>query len=124
MSLRHDVAPTDVPLVQRLAPESLAVADQVDAFLRPAPSGAPAVVVELRDAHRNLLARTVLETAQSREQAIDELLRVVRLDRCSDFVTDPLGKGRRRRIVASVCPSAGSHETRYEHDRSSAPQMA
>ncbi len=124
MSLRHDVAPTDVPLIQRLATESLGLAHEVDAFLRPLPSGAPAVVVELRDAHRNLLARTVIETASSRERAIDDLLRAVRLDRCSDFVTDPLGKGRRRRIVASVCPSAGPHETRYEHERASAPRMA
>lgn len=124
MSLRHDVAPTDVPLIQRLAPEPLGLADQVDAFLRPGPGGAPAVVVELRDAHSNLLARTVVETGWTREQATDELLRVVRLDRCSDFATDPLGKGRRRRIVASVCPSADAHETRYEHDRASAPRMA
>ncbi len=124
MNLRHDVAPTDVPLIQQLPADSLELADEVDAFLRPAPSGDPAVVVELRDAHRNLLARTVLESEASREHAIDELLRLVRLDRCSEFVTDPLGKGRRRRIVASVCPSAGSRETRYEHDRASAPRMA
>lgn len=123
MSLRHDVAPTDVPSIPTAGSAALAVADQVIAFHRPEVVRSQ-VVVELRDAHRNLLARSVVDSTDGPQAVADELLATAHLDRCSEFITDPLGRRKVRRSIASVCPRIEATAGRYERDRSSAPQMA
>lgn len=122
MSLRHDVAPTDVATIPLISDDAFALADHVITFLRPEADRSQ-VVVEVRDAHGNLLARSVVETDETSQSVADGLLQAAHLERCSDFITDPLGKRRVRR-VASVGPTIDATISRYERDRSSAPQMA
>lgn len=100
MSAQQLVAP--VPVLAELSADALGAADHIVVFPRSAArSPIPAVVVELRDAHRNLLARTVVETDARREAVAERMLDAVDLTRCSAFVTDPLA---RHRVIASVCP--------------------
>ena len=123
MSLRHDVATSDVPTLPLLGEDAAAVADQVITFVRAVAAGEQ-IVVELRDAHGNLVARSSVDDDRAQHIVADELLRSARLERCSDFITDPLGKTKVRRSIASVCPSIEATTSRYEQARSSAPQMA
>lgn len=123
MSLRHDVAPTDVATLQSASAGALALADHLVAYRRDDAS-VEHVVVELRDAHRNLLARSTVAGAASVERVADELLAGARLERCSDFITDPIGRKKSRRTVASVCPAVDTAASSYERARAGAPQMA
>lgn len=124
MSLRHDVAPTDVPTLDAMSREGIDAADRVIAFHRPSAGTTPEVVVELRDMHRNLLARTVVLTEDELTAVTDQLLAGAQLDRCSDFITDPLGRTKVRRSIASVCPGVNASTSVYERARSNAPSLA
>ncbi len=113
-----------VPTFLTLRSESLGLADQVIAFEKLAAQGEALAVVELRDAHRNLLARSVVPQQGDVEATADELLRSVQLERCSDFIFDPLSRVKVRRSVASVSPTVGDRSSRYEQVRAGAPRMA
>lgn len=124
MTLRHDVAPTDVSTILAMSRTDLDKADQVITFNKPVVSGEPEVVVELRDLHRNLLGRTVVVTDAAPTEVAERLLAEVRLDRCSDYLTDPLGRTKVRRTVASVCPAAAPTVSTYERERTGALRQA
>ncbi|GMA27162.1 hypothetical protein [Arenivirga flava] len=113
-----------VPTFLTLGGEALGLAEQVVAFEQPAGQGEPRAVVELRDVHGNLLARSVLPMRGDAEAAADELLRSVQLERCSEFIFDPLSRVKIRRSVAAVSPTVGGRSSRYEQVRASAPGMA
>lgn len=81
-------------------------------------------MIELLDAHGNLVARSSVPADRAEPVIADELLRAARLERCSHVITDPLGKTKVRRSIASVCPSVEATASRYEQARSRAPQMA
>jgi len=124
VSLRHDVAPTDVSTLDVMEREVLDLADQVIAFHRPV-AGAPAeVVVELRDLHRNLLGRSVLTTDEEPTDVAEQLLEIAHLDRCSEFITEPLGRKKVRRMIASVCPGSTPTLSPYEQARAGALKQA
>ncbi len=113
MSAPQLVSP--VPALAELDTEALASADHVVVFPRStARSPIPAIVVELRDAYRNLLARTVVETDARREAVAEGMLDAVDLARCSAFVTDPLA---RHRVIASVCPRVEAVAVRSQRAR-------
>ncbi len=113
MNAQQLVAP--VPVLTDLDAEALAAADHVVVFPRStARSPIPAVVIELRDAYGNLLARTVVETDARRETVAERMLDAVDLARCSAFVTDPLA---RHRVIASVGPRARASVERLERAR-------
>lgn len=122
MSQRRDVdrPVTDVATIQLMAPAAIIAADHFVAFERPAVNGAPAVVVELRDAHRNLLARSIVETSAPKTEAAEQLLDAVQLMRCSEYVIDPIGRQRIRRVTASVTLRESRPESQYQRERASA----
>ncbi len=111
---------TDVATIQLMAPAAIIAADHFVVFERPAVNGAPAVVVELRDAHRNLLARSVVETSVPKTEVAEQLLDAVQLMRCSECVIDPLGRQRIRRVTASVALRESRPGSQYQRQRASA----
>ncbi len=113
-----------VPTFLTLRSETLGLADQVIAFQKPAAEGETLAVVELRDARRNLLARSVVPLRGDAEATADELLSTVQLERCSDFIFDPLSRVKIRRSVAAVSPTVGGRSSQYEQVRANAPRMA
>ncbi len=122
VSQRRDVRrpTTDVVTIPLMAPMAVAAADHFVAFERPAVNGAPAVVVELRDAYRNLLARSIVETSAPKTEVAEQQIDTVQLMRCSDYVIDPIGRERNRRVTASVTPRESRPDSQYQRQRASA----
>lgn len=81
MSNRHDVAPTDVATIATMSDSIAARADQIVTFTRPTLTGKPEVVVELRDGHGNLLARSTSRTDTAADIVADRLLRDAPVER-------------------------------------------
>lgn len=124
MSNRHDVAPTDVATIAAMSSGLVARADQIVTFIRPTLTGKPEVVVELRDGHGNLLARSVLRTDTAADVVADEFLRDAPVERCSAFVVEPLNLKKVRRLVASVCPATNASTSFFEQARRSAAPIS
>lgn len=98
------------------------LAHTVAVYSRPGSAGVPTVVIEVADLHRNLLARSVIETTAPRETAADAVLVDSALERCGQWRIDPIH--RHKRLVSMVTLRASEGSSDYELARSAARTAA
>ena len=115
MSLHRTSSVSEVPTLQTMPRAVAERAHTASVYSRPGHDGVATVVVEITDEHRNLLARTVLDSDASREVVADHLLVDSSLDRYSAFRIDPVHK--HRRLVALVGLQLSPGATAFEQER-------
>lgn len=98
------------------------LAHTVAVYSRPGSAGVPTVVIEVADLHRNLLARSVIETTAPRETAADAVLVDSALERCGQWRIDPIH--RHKRLVSMVTLRASEGSSEYELARRAARTAA
>jgi len=98
------------------------LAHTVAVYSRPGSAGVPTVIIEVADLHRNLLARSVIETTAPRETAADAVLVDSALERCGQWRIDPIH--RHKRLVSMVTLRASEGSSDYELARSAARTAA
>lgn len=118
MSIQRTALDSGVATLPALPRERAELAHTVAVYSRPGTDGTPTVVVEVADAHRNLLARSVIETTADRETAADFVLVDSALERCGAWRIDPIH--RRKRLVGLVTLRASVGASAYERARSAA----
>lgn len=104
--------------VDALDAAAAGAAQTVAAYSRPGADGTSTVVIEVSDAYRNLLARSVIDTAADRETAADFVLVDSPIERCGTWRIDPIHK--HRRIVAMVSLRASETTSDFERLRAGA----
>jgi hypothetical protein len=93
---------TDIPTVRNLLRSSASLVQTVSVYSRPTGDAETTVVVELSDEHGIVMARSVVETELSREEAADRIIEDSFVDRCSPFRIDPVHRHKRLIAVASL----------------------
>lgn len=96
MSAYRTAGATGVPTIAMLTRADAEAAGQLSVFEA---KGGGTVVVEIRDVHENLLARTTVTTDAAPKSVVDAVLEPTVLERYSGFTIVPID---RRRLTAAV----------------------
>ncbi len=122
MTLQRTALDSGVATVPSLPRERAELAHTVAVYSRPGSAGASTMIIEVADVHRNLLARSVIETTAPRESAADAVLVDSAIERCGQWRIDPIHRHKRLVSLVSLRASDGSSE--YELARSAARTAA
>lgn len=122
MTILRTALDSGMATLPSLPRERAELAHTVAVYSRPGSAGVPTVIIEVADLHRNLLARSVLETTAPRETAADAVLVDSALERCGQWRIDPIH--RHKRLVSMVTLRASEGSSDYELARSAARTAA
>lgn len=100
MTLLRTSGQTGILPIEHLSATAADEAHSITTYGRPGHDGTTTVVIEVRDAHENLLARSTIDTDATWRVAADFLLVDSLIERCSAWRTDPVHKY--RRSIATV----------------------
>lgn len=105
---------SNIAAVHALPRNLVLEADTVTVYRMDAGPRAGAMVIEVTDAHGTVLGRTITEGEGTRQDVADSVLDRSPLQRCSDWTTHPIGKGKRLIAMVTLAVSSNPGTLRIE----------